>query len=877
MTLQAGSRLGPYEILAPLGVGGMGEVYRAQDFKLNREVAIKVLPPAMAADPEALARFEREAKAVAALSHPNILSIFDYGREGDVAYAVVELLDGETLSAKLASGPLPVKQAVDYALQVAKGLAAAHEKGIIHRDLKPANLFIGRDGHVKILDFGLAKRQEPFRPGEETSAPTSSGHTEPGTLLGTMGYMSPEQVRGLPLDSRSDIFSFGAILYEMLSGRRAFKRDTAVDTMSAITRDDPPDLTVLGLGVSPALDRVVKHCLEKERENRFQMARDIAFALTEASAGVASGPYVLATAKRPRWVAPAAAVVVLLAAVGLLLWRRVRPASAPSSAAAKRIAVLPFENQGAPEDGYFADGMSDDVRTKLTSLPGLEVIARGSSTEYKKTTKKPKQIADELGVRYLLTATVRWQKGAGVARVHVTPELVEISDTGAPASKWEQPFDAAVTDVFQVQSDIASKVADSLGLVLGEAGKQLSRRQTENLAAYDAFLKAQEEGRTGRASDAPSLRAQLALYEQAVALDPGFVEAWARLSLTCSRHYFYDDRNPELKERAEVAAKKAYALAPDNPISYVALGAFQYFGEGDSRRALEEYNRGLQIAPQNAELLARTGAVESSLGRWDDAVARLRQAQELDPRQVAIPRQLGEVLLWLRRYPEAREVLDQALALTPDPWTTANKVRTFLGQGDLAGARAVLKNVPKDLDVTVLVSALAIFDVVWVMEEPELQLLLRVTPAAFNDDKGFWHLALAEAFALKGDGENVRLHAEAARKELENQTRAKPDDPFANVVLGLALGYLGRKDDAVREGLRGVAVEPVSRDAEWGSISASLLIRIYLLVGEDEKALDSLERALKIPGYLSPGWLRIDPYYDPLRKDLRFQKLIAVK
>jgi non-specific serine/threonine protein kinase len=283
MTLSPGTRLGPYEILSPLGAGGMGEVYRAKDSKLKRNVAIKVLPESLAANAEALARFEREALAVAALSHPNILSIFDFGTQDGISYAVTELLEGETLRGKLDAGPISQKQAVDYAVQVAKGLSAAHEKRIVHRDLKPENLFVSKDGHLKILDFGLAKKVETVAPGEQTSAPTASGHTEPGTIMGTMGYMSPEQIRGLPVDHRSDLFSFGAILYEMLSGRRAFKRDTASDTIVAILKEEPPALTQSGHNISPALDHIVKHCLEKDRNHRFQTARDVAFNLSEQS------------------------------------------------------------------------------------------------------------------------------------------------------------------------------------------------------------------------------------------------------------------------------------------------------------------------------------------------------------------------------------------------------------------------------------------------------------------------------------------------------------------------------------------------------------------------------------------------------------------
>ncbi len=274
----------------------MGEVYRARDSKLDREVAVKVLPSHLTSDADALARFEREAKAVAALSHPNILAIHDFGTQDGTAYVVTELLDGETLRGKLDGGPISQKQAVEYALQIVKGLSAAHEKGIVHRDLKPENVFVSKDGHVKILDFGLAKKVETAGPEEQTSAPTGAGHTDAGTVMGTMGYMSPEQLRGLPVDHRSDIFSFGAILYELLSGRKAFKRDTASDTIAAVLKEEPPELTQTGRNVSPALDHIVRHCLEKDRNNRFQSAKDVAFALSEASSStttVTSGVHAL--------------------------------------------------------------------------------------------------------------------------------------------------------------------------------------------------------------------------------------------------------------------------------------------------------------------------------------------------------------------------------------------------------------------------------------------------------------------------------------------------------------------------------------------------------------------------------------------------------
>jgi serine/threonine protein kinase len=285
-----GKDLGPYRVLERVGAGGMGEVYRARDAKLNRDVAIKILPQALAADPLALARFEREAQAVAALSHPNILAIHDFGREGETAYAVMELLEGETLRARLAHGALPSRKAVELAVQIAEGLAAAHEKGIVHRDLKPENVFVTGDGRAKVLDFGLAKRADSAS-SPSLSMLATGGHTGPGMVLGTPAYMSPEQVRGEPVDHRSDIFSFGAVLHEMLTGRQAFGRETATESMTAILKEDPPEIATTSSGASPGLQRIVQHCLEKKPGERFQSMRDIAFALQALSgSGITSGP-----------------------------------------------------------------------------------------------------------------------------------------------------------------------------------------------------------------------------------------------------------------------------------------------------------------------------------------------------------------------------------------------------------------------------------------------------------------------------------------------------------------------------------------------------------------------------------------------------------
>ena len=854
-------------------------MYKARDRKLDRDVAVKVLPQSVANDPDSLARFEREAKAVASLSHPNILAIYDFGSQDGVAYAVTELLEGETLRGKLDGGPVNQRQAVDWALQIAKGLSAAHGKGVIHRDLKPDNVFVTKDGHVKILDFGLAKRADEATPDEQTSAPTG-GHTQPGSVMGTMGYMSPEQLRGLPVDNRSDIFSFGAILYELLSGRKAFKRDTASDTIAAVLKEDPPELTQSGRNISPALDHIVRHCLEKDRDNRFGTAKDVAFALSEASdvtTTVTSGAQLAMAAPRGKgrlWIA--AAAIVVLAVAGVLWSRRAKTGGAVAPGV-KRIAVLPFENLGAPEDDYFADGIADQIRGKLASLPGVEVIARASSTPYKKTTKTPKQIADELNAQYLLTATVRWQKSGATSRVQVSPELVDVTQPDAPTTKWQQPFDASLTDVFQVQSDIAAKVADGLGLALAEGEKKtLSEKPTENIAAYDAYLKGEAITASG-ASDPPTVRKALAYYEQAVALDPNFAQGWARVATANSLLYANAAPEPRFKDRARQAAEKSLALAPNQPEGYQALGTYYRLCEIDMARAREQFAKALRLAPNAVSNLGGAAAAEEAAGLWDQALEHARQAERLDPRSAAAVRRVGATLVALRRYAEAKATLDRALALSPTNLNLIEyRMMASLGEGDLAGAREVLNAGLQRVDAETLLAYVAQYnDLYWVLTDAQRQRVLTFTPSAFGDDRGAWGLCLAEISALMGDMTKARHYAEASLPTFEEQLRAAPDDDQRHILRGLAYAYLGRKEEAVQEGLRGVAIDSLARDAVGGAYDQHQLVRIYVLVGEPDKALDQLEALLKIPYYLSPGWLKIDPNFDPLRSNPRFQKLVA--
>jgi tetratricopeptide (TPR) repeat protein len=369
----------------------------------------------------------------------------------------------------------------------------------------------------------------------------------------------------------------------------------------------------------------------------------------------------------------------------------------------------------------------------------------------------------------------------------------------------------------------------------------------------------------------------LGFYEQAAALDPGFSQAWARVSWANSILYRVSTPTPALSERARQAAEKAVALAPSRPEGYLALGAYERFVSKDFSRALEQYAKGQRVAPGNADLLHGTARAEQGLGRWDAAVEHFRQAERLDPRSAWKIVDLGDALLRLRRYPEARAALDRGIALAPaNLELTQGKAMTFLGEGDLAGARAVLKAAPKEVEPTALVAWVANQNnLVWVLDEQQRELLLRLTPSGFDEDRGTWGICLAQAYALKGDAANLRTYAEEARKAFEEQLRAAPQNAQRHVFLGLALAYLGRKEDAIREGERGVALAPAAKDALNGPYFQHQLVGIYMLIGEPEKALDELEPLLKIPYFVSRAWLEIDPNFDPLRGNPRFQKLVA--
>ncbi len=845
----------------------MAIVYLARDIRHKRPVALKVLHLELGAM-LGTERFLREVETAAGLQHPHILPVFDSGEAAGRLWYTMPYVEGESLRDRLKREvQLPVDDAVRLTREVAEALDYAHRHGVVHRDIKPDNILL-TEGHVSVADFGLAKALE---------AGGADQLTQTGMTVGTPQYMSPEQAAAGPVDARSDIYSLGCMLYEMLAGEPPYLGRSAQAIAAKRLLDPVPRLRTLRDNVPEILEQAVTRALARAPADRFPTAAEFARALTTPPSGTvssgATAPHAASPSQArrlPRHVATL--LLALLLGVGLLLaWLRTRPQA--GTAGPKRLAVLPFENLGRPEDEYFADGLTDAVRGKLTALPSFQVIARTSSAQYKKTTKSPQEIGRELGVDYLLTGTVRWQQGgSGQSRVQVSPELVQVSTA---AARWQAPFEAPLTDVFQVQADIAGQVAQALGVALGAGEReQLAERPTQKLAAYDAFLRGEEAVGGNTTFDPVALRRARDYYEQAVGLDSSFALAWAQLSRAYS-HLYLSAPNPAAAAAARRAAERSLALAPKRPDGRLALGIYYEEVRQDAPRALEQYTRGRQLAPRDARLLAFAGWAEFLLGRVEEGLADMRAAEVLDPRSVDIAQSLTWPLLSSRRYAEALATAERARALAPSNLLViANVVWAHLAQGDLVGARGVLGAVPGEVDPAALVAQVATNDLSWVLDDAQQRLLLRLSPEPFGGDRAAWGLALAETHALRGDSALARAYADSARLAYEARLRDLPEDAATHTYLGLALAYLGRRAEAVREGERGVELMPISRNARGADLQR-VLAWTYLLVGEPERALDHLEPLLKGPYYPSPGWLKIDRNFAPLRGNLRFERLLA--
>jgi serine/threonine-protein kinase len=662
MALTAGTRLGAYQILAPLGAGGMGEVYRATDTRLGREVAVKVVSGHLMDDVNALARFEREARTVAALSHPNIVALYDVGRQNGVVFAVMELLQGETLERYLSTQPPSWSRALDIAVSVADGLASAHAKGLVHRDLKPANIFITDDGLVKLLDFGLAK-EDPFRSTSQTGRPTAAAETAPGAILGTVGYMSPEQVRGERADHRSDIFSLGCVLYETLSGRRPFRGDTPAETLAAILRDQPSELATAEGQLPPRVGAVVRRCLEKNPDQRFQSARDLAFALREilndSQTPLRPGTATFRTRVRRGPVLVTAFVLIVLAAV---VWfnEGVRSLLAPEGGRIRSLAVLPLRNlSGDSGQDYFADAMTEELTTRLSKLGNWRVTSRTSVMGYRGTRKKIPEIARELAVDAILEGSVI-RDGS---RVKITAQLI---DGRTDHHLWAETYEREVASVLAIQNDVARAVAREVDVKLtpeADAGLAASTR-TVVPAAYDACARGRHAWDKRSKSD---LRDAIRFFQESLDADPTYAPAYVGMADSYAQLGYGSFISPEdAFPRARAAASRALDLDPTLAEAHAALGYSLMYYDWKFSAAEAEFKRALDLNPNNAIARQWYAYLLTALERpLSDAEREISTAKSLDPLSVPINTDRAFVLHYYGRNEEALRSVGLAMEMNP--------------------------------------------------------------------------------------------------------------------------------------------------------------------------------------------------------------------
>jgi TolB-like protein len=654
MSVPAGFQLGPYKILSPLGKGGMGEVYKALDTRLGRPVAIKVLPEQLATSTDALKRFEREAKALAALNHPNILAIYDVGIDQGISFAVMELLEGKTLRARIDHSALPWQHAWRFSASIAEGLSAAHSKGVIHRDLKPENIFLTSDDRVKILDFGLAQLVGVARSEEGSVAQTASiFETQSGSVMGTVPYMSPEQVRGSKVDERTDIFSFGCVLHEMLSGTRPFSRNSSAETIAAILKDDPPNLSQSGKEVPVELERISLHCLEKNPDHRFQSARDLVFALK--SAPQAPGISQTRAAARPAFgrfrIVLAAAFAILIASLVFFYARR------PGQKTIQSIAVLPFVNGSGDQNmEYLSDGITDGLINSLSQLPNLTVMSRNAVFRYKGPHTDAQVAGHELKVQAVLTGRVI-QRGNELS---IITELVDVQNN---SHLWGDQYDETVADLISVQSEISQRIVENLRVkVSGEEQKRLTKHDTENTEAYQLYLKGMYHW--NKLNEDEVLKA-IPFFEEAIRQDRSYALAYGGLA-GCYVVLGINYRRPsEMFPKARINTIKAVELVDTLVPPHLSLALVKMFNDWDWPGSERELKRARQLDPKNGDAYDLYGVYLQAMNRPEEAVAITKKGLELNPLSLVMNADLGSAFYLARRYDEATRQFQATFELDP--------------------------------------------------------------------------------------------------------------------------------------------------------------------------------------------------------------------
>ncbi|MEO7157327.1 MAG: protein kinase [Vicinamibacterales bacterium] len=813
LTIAAGTRLGHYEIVSPIGSGGMGEVYLAHDSQLDRKVALKILPGEVASDPDRMRRFVQEAKAASALNHPHIVTIHEIDTGGAVPFIATEFIDGETLRARIGAG-LPLTDTLEIVIQACGALSASHAAGILHRDIKPENIMVRRDGFVKLVDFGLAKLTAVDSADGSLETRTTL-RTDPGTIMGTATYMSPEQARGLDLDARTDIFSLGVVLYELVAGCLPFEGSTGSAVMaSMLGGKDPQPLARYSRDAPAELERIVSKTLRKNRDERYQTIRDMLLDLkslkqelefqrhldrsvhspqtrrlsdaqgltaqpaTESAADQARGAPDTAGRRRLRLGAAVAALLIVAAGSGSYLYRmRAR------SGAITSVAVMPFINaSGSGDAEYLSDGLTESLITSLSQIHGLSVKARSSVFRYKGKDASPAQVARELGVQAILNGRVV-QRGDDLA-LHI-----ELVDVASETALWSDDYSRRMTNVASLPGEIAQDVASKLRLTLsGDDQQKVAKNYTGNAEAYQAYLKGRFN--VARATES-GLRTSIDYFNQAIAIDPDYALAWAGLA-----DAYWGDSDihvaPQVvMPKAKQAALRAIAIDDSLAEAHAALAIALTAYDWNWPDAEKEFTRAVNLNPQYATAHAHFSWYLSLMARTDEAMAKGRRAIEIDPLSTEFNYSLGLVLFRARRTDEAVRQFRQTLALDPSDWITLTNLGwALIGQRRFPEAIVEL-NLARQIDVNHYVLA-----------------------------------ALGQAYALSG----------------------KRSDALATIDL--------MKEWSLRQ-----------------YVSPHSIALVYAGLGENDLAFEWLDKGIEMRSE-HIGWLKVDPRLDSLRSDPRFAALV---
>lgn len=857
-----------YKIIEQVGQGGMGVVYKALDTKLERTVAIKFLPPHIAANKDERERFKIEAKAAAALNHPNIAHIYAIEESDNQMFLVMEYIDGQELKDIIQSEIPNPQSAIEYTIQIAEGLKIAHNKGIIHRDIKSANIMLTNEGQIKIMDFGLAK----VRGGVQV--------TKVGTTLGTAAYMSPEQTRGEEVDNRSDIWSLGVVLFEMLTRRLPFAGEYEQAVTYSILNENA-DLSIIPDEIQPILKKVLSKDLSKRYQKTEELLADLKNLRGETSTQTSSSKIVTPIkqekpiSKRNTIFAAAAVAVILIISFYFIFFNQ--STIEKTNSQRKMMVVLPFQNLGPAEQEYFADGITGEITSRLSGISGLGVIARSSAMQYKNTSKTLHEIGDELGVDYVLEGTIQWEEeDNGKRRVRVNPELIKISDE---TQVWSQPYEADFSSVFKLQSDIATKVADALDITLVQAEKKsLQSELTDNSEAYDYYLRGLDY--VSDTYDQKKYTIAEQLFQKAVELDPDFAAAYAALAnYNIDMYWFHFDHTEERIEKAKKNVDKAMRLDPNLSVVHESMGWYHYHGKLDYEPALKEFKEAIKLQPNNTFAYIGIASVLRRQGKMDQAVEYFKKAAEIDPRTPTTPQNIAETYVLLRDYDQAEIYTDRAISLAPDNYMVyPTKIDLYvLKDGNTAKALQTIEEAfekKMELQSPVFNHRLSKVEIFEGKYNKALQDISGAGP--LNDQFQYIpeELATAAIYGLLNDHLMEQKSYEAARKILEAKIQEQPEDSRFHTSLGIAYAGLGRKEDALREGEKGVELLPMSKEAWRGSYRVRDLAIINAMIGEQDAAIKLLEKLLDSPSEISVASLKIDPTWDPLRDNPKFQKLL---